>query len=88
MRFSLQRSEMFIATGTAPIFRSVISATQQQNLHRFRQSDCAPTERWSKDGDREAINISPLWGEATNTPACAGRFISMIFEPDLSRQIV
>ncbi len=30
---------------------------------RAGKSDCAPTELQGKD--RQAINISPLWGEAT-----------------------
>src|SRR5216683_8083981 len=61
--FSLQRSEMFIATGIPQQSRSFRSETRQQNLRRGRH--CALRSS-GVIKDRQAINISPLWGEETN----------------------
>jgi hypothetical protein len=57
---------MSIATSPRPR----ISLRQERNpaserLPMLGESDCAPTERRSKES--QAINISPVWGEAINS---------------------
>jgi hypothetical protein len=63
--FSLRRSEMFIATSRASKdLRSVRSETRQRSLGEAGKA-IALLRSFGVKKDRRAINISPLWGEAT-----------------------
>jgi len=63
--FSLQRSEMFMATSRTPEVLAPLGAKPGTRI-LGRGRDCAPTELGSNEKDCQAINISPLWGKATN----------------------
>jgi hypothetical protein len=78
---------MFIAASARPKDLAPLGAKRAAE-HRTRQeSDCAPTERRSKE-NRETINISPLWGETTNsqntTLGCCRIYAVQTFLPLIS----
>ena len=53
---------MFIVTSAYPISRSFRSESRPQNTCQGVR--CAPTELEEQKKDRQAIALSPLWGEA------------------------
>ncbi|PYS58939.1 MAG: hypothetical protein DMF74_22460 [Acidobacteria bacterium] len=61
--FSLQRSEMFIVTSARLRSRSVRSETWQRNFCKGRQEAITLLQSFGAKQGRQAINISPRWGE-------------------------
>jgi hypothetical protein len=65
--FSLQRSEMFIATSATPKYLTPLGAKPGSVIFAgAAKAISLQTELPSKEEDRLAINISPLWGELTS----------------------
>ena len=55
---------MFIATCAHPKDLAPLGAKPGSGtIAEAGKRDCAPTELKSKEKDRQAINVSPLWGE-------------------------
>jgi hypothetical protein len=63
---SLQRNEMFIATSAPKNIAPLGAKPGGRTFAEAGKSHCAPTELRSKETTVRAINISPLWGEATS----------------------